>query len=95
MTVYFVAEITITDPELYREYTKLVEPTLKKYGGSFLVRGGAYEVIEGDWQPARLVIIEFESGEQFQNWYYSTDYTIAKNIRFRAATTKGILIQGT
>jgi uncharacterized protein (DUF1330 family) len=94
MSVYFVVEVNVTDPQLYAEYRKLVEPTLNKYGGKFLVRGGAYETIEGDWKPQRFVITEFENKSQFQSWYNSPEYTVAKNIRFRAATSKGILIEG-
>ncbi len=94
MSAYFVVEVTVTDPQLYEEYRKLVDPTLEKYGGKFLIRGGSSQTIEGDWKPQRLVIVEFENTEQFQSWYYSPEYTEAKNIRFRAATSKGVLVQG-
>ena len=68
MAAYFVVDIQeITDPQLYAEYREGVGATLEQYEGKFLVRGGAYETIEGDWQSQRLVILEFadvEPGKQ-------------------------------
>src|SRR5581483_12427403 len=64
MAAYFVVDIQeITDQQLYAEYRKGVSATLEQYGGKFLVRGGAYETIEGDWQSSRLVIVEFADVE--------------------------------
>lgn len=94
MAAYFVVEVRVEDPQTYEEYRKLVAPTLERYGGKFLVRGGATETIEGDWQPQRLVILEFEDSEQFKRWYYSLEYTQAREIRFRASTGKAVLAQG-
>lgn len=95
MAVYFVVEVNVTDPQTYEEYRKRVNPTLERYGGKFLVRGGTYETIEGNWKPQRLVILEFEDSEQFKRWYDSPEYTAARTIRFKASTGKAILIQGT
>ncbi|HTK09562.1 MAG TPA: DUF1330 domain-containing protein [Ktedonobacteraceae bacterium] len=94
MSAYYLVEVNVTNPELYEEYRQMVGPTLEKYGGKFLVRGGSTQTIEGDWAPQRIVILEFENSEQFQRWYYSPEYTTARNIRFRASTSQGILIQG-
>ncbi len=94
MAAYFVIEVTINHPEHYEDYRKLVGPTLERYGGTFLVRGGSYETIEGGWQPQRLVIIEFADEQQFQRWYNSPEYSEAKAIRFKTSTAKAILIQG-
>ena len=94
MAVYFVVDIKVHDPQVYEDYRKLVNPTLERYGGKFLVRGGTCETIEGDWQPQRLVILEFDDTEQFKRWYYSPEYSEARSIRFQASTAQAILVQG-
>ena len=94
MASYFIVDVKVNDPQTYQEYSKLVGPLLEKYGGKFVVRGGATETIEGDWQPQRLVILEFADEEQFKRWYHSPEYTEARNIRFKASTARAILAQG-
>jgi uncharacterized protein (DUF1330 family) len=94
MAAYFLVDVTVNDPQLYAEYRKLVMPTLEKYGGRFLARGGTVETIEGNWNPERFVILEFENTEQFQRWYNSPEYTEARTIRFKASTASAILVQG-
>ena len=64
MAAYVVAEVEVTDPAVYEEYRKLVPSTIAKYGGKYLVRGGAVDVKEGGWQPKRLVVLEFASMDQ-------------------------------
>ncbi len=94
MAAYIIAQIHITDPVLYEEYRKLVPPTLEKYGGRFIVRGGKIETLEGDWQPKRLVVVEFESVERAKQWYNSPEYTKAREIRQKASTGSVILVEG-
>ena len=74
MAAYFIAQLEITDPAGFDEYRKLVAPLVAKYGGKYVVRGGAIEPIEGDWAPKRLVILEFESVERVKQWHDSEDY---------------------
>jgi uncharacterized protein (DUF1330 family) len=94
MSAYFIVDVKIDDPESYAEYSKQVGPMLARYGGKFLVRGGATETIEGDWQLERLVVIEFADTEHFRAWYDSPEYTEVRNIRFNASTARAILTQG-
>jgi len=95
MAAYFMVDIKeITDQETYAEYRKGVEATLAKYGGRFLVRGGAYETIEGEWQSQRLVLIEFADQEQFKGWYYSPEYTELRKLRTSASHGKAVIVQG-
>ncbi len=84
--------IKVEDPTTFEEYRKLVNPT--PYGGKFLARGGATETIEGDWQPQRLVILEFDDTEHFRLWYDSPEYSAARQIRWRASSGRAVLIQG-
>lgn len=94
MAGYVVAEVEVTDPVVYEEYRKLVPATVAKYGGRFLVRGGAVETKEGGWQPKRLVVLEFASLEQANRWYRSPEYAPALALRTKAARSKVVLVDG-
>jgi len=83
MAAYFIVDLEITDPEGFREYQKLVGPTVERYEGKYLVRGATAETIEGDWQTHRVVVLEFESVEQVKRWYNSEEYAAIKDIRHR------------
>lgn len=94
MAGYVIAEVEVTDPTTYNEYRQVVPATLEKYGGKFLVRGGRSETLEGDWQPKRLVVIEFESLERAKEWWASEAYRGPKSLRQRAAKTNLIALEG-
>ena len=94
MAAYVIAEVTITDPQGYEAYRQMVPATVAKYGGKFVVRGGPLEKLEGNWEPKRLVIIEFESAERAKEWWASEDYREAKELRQRTAQTNLIVIEG-
>ena len=61
MAAYVIADVEVTDPELFAEYRELVEPTVNAFGGRYLARGGDTLLVEGDRSPNRTVIIEFDS----------------------------------
>lgn len=90
MAAYVLAEIEITDPEGYREYASAVPATVAQYGGKFLVRGGAAQVLEGEWPQRRRVIIEFASMEGALKWWHSPEYE--KPMALRRANSNGRLI---
>ena len=94
MAAYVIADVNVTDPTLYDDYRKMVPATIAKYGGRFLARGGAFEVKEGDWKPARLVVLEFPSMEQARKWYHSPEYAPALALRLKAASAKLVLVEG-
>jgi uncharacterized protein (DUF1330 family) len=95
MAAYLILDIDVHDAELYREYMALTPGTLKPFGGRFLVRGGEHEVLEGDWRPRRLVVVEFPSIDHARRFYASEDYVAAMAIRKRAATANTVLVEGT
>jgi len=94
MAGYVVAEVEVTDSATYEEYRKLVPATVAKYGGKYLVRGGAVERKEGGWEPERLVVLEFPSLEQARKWYASPEYAPARALRLKAARSKVLLVEG-
>jgi len=94
MPAYVIADLDVTDPTGFEEYRKVVPATIEKYGGRYLVRGGAMETLEGDWPWKRVVVLEFPSLEQAKRWYNSEDYRDPKALRFKTAKTKVILVDG-
>ena len=94
MAAYVIAEVDVNEPTLYDEYRKMVPATVQKYGGRFLVRGGAVDSREGGWNPARFVVLEFPTMEQARKWYASPEYAPALALRRKAASTKLILVEG-
>ena len=94
MSAYVIAEVDITDPALYEEYRRLVPATIAKYGGKYLVRGGAVETKEGGWTPKRLAVLEFASMDQARKWYHSPEYAPVLPLRLKAARSKLLLVEG-
>lgn len=90
MPAYLMAEIEITNPEAYAEYSKAVPATVEKYGGRFLVRGGKAHPLEGEWPERRRVLIEFPSLEAAKAWWSSDEY--AKPKAMRQASSRGRLV---
>jgi uncharacterized protein (DUF1330 family) len=94
MAAYVIADVTITDPERYPDYARLVPATLEPYGGRFLVRGGTTEAAEGEWHPQRLVVIEFPSLEQARAWYESPEYEPARELRWKYSKGNILFVDG-
>ena len=94
MACYVIADITVVDDALYEKYRALTPGTISKYGGRFIVRGGAHESIEGDWMPGRLVVLEFDDIASAKQWYNSPEYSEARTIRLKAATGNMIFVEG-
>ena len=94
MPAYIIVDVEITEKEGYEEYRSQVPATIAAYGGRFLVRGGALEVLEGTWSPKRCVILEFPSLEQAKAWYHSPEYKPLLALRERSAKTNLILVEG-
>ena len=94
MAAYVIVEINITDPVGYEEYRKLGPPTVAAYGGTFAVRGGKVDVLEGEWSPKRLVVLEFESAERAKQWWSSQEYSIPKQIRQKTSFANMIVVEG-
>lgn len=94
MAAYIVVQVDVKDPEGYASYRNMVPATLEQYGGSFLVRGGRVKNLEGDWEPSRFVIIEFDTLQQAKAWWSSDRYAPAKKLRQQTAHTEMILVEG-
>ena len=94
MAAYIIVDIDIHDPEAYEEYKRLAPPSIAQYGGKYLTRGGVTEVLEGDWIPKRLVILQFESMERAKEWVNCAEYAPAKKLRQLSSRSNMILTEG-
>src|SRR4026207_1820741 len=95
MPAYTISQIEVHDHAGYEEYRKLVPPSLAKYGGRFIARGGRIDVLEGDWSPRRVVICEVESTERARQGDESEEYRPAMEIRQKTATANIVVVEGT
>jgi uncharacterized protein (DUF1330 family) len=94
MSAYIIVEIEVHNPTEYEEYKKLAAPTIALYQGKYIVRGGKTETFEGEWNPKRVVVLEFPNAAKAREWWSSKEYAPAKSIRHRTATTKMICVEG-
>ena len=94
MPVYVISDVSRSDPALIREYLALARPAVAKYGGRYLASSEDVESVEGDWTPARVAIVEFESMERAREWYGSPEYAPALVIRERALERRLIFVEG-
>ncbi|MCC6949718.1 MAG: DUF1330 domain-containing protein [Bradyrhizobiaceae bacterium] len=84
----------MTDPEAYQEYARQAAPTIAKFGGRVIARDANAVVLDGDWNPQRIVVIEFENAEQAKAWYESAEYKGPKSIKKSASRVRTILVAG-
>ena len=92
MSAYVIVGVDVTDPEAYAGYAREVPATLEPFGGQFVVRGGAYEVVEGVFEPDRVVVLEFPDAEQAHAWHDSPAYQAILPIRQQNAKTSFLLV---
>ncbi len=94
MPAYIIVEVTIHDKSRYEEYKKLTPASIYAYGGRFIIRGAKCETLEGEWEPERIVVLEFPSVARAKEWWDSDLYAPAKKIRNATATSKMIVVDG-
>lgn len=94
MAAYVIANVEVTDAATYERYRKDVPATIGKYGGRFLVRGGALEALEGDFVPKRIVVLEFESVERAKAWWDSPEYRPLRALRQSASRGALFVVEG-
>ena len=91
---YVIAQLKVTNPEKYKEYVEKVPEVIKKYGGEYLARGGDHQVVEGEDNFPRIVIIKFPSYEKALELYHSDEYKPVKEIRLAYAVGSNIILKG-
>ena len=94
MSAYLIVDIEVTDPEAYENYRSQVPPVVAKHGGKYLVRGGPFQILEGDWTLNRLVVLEFPTITAAKEFYDSEEYRPLKEIRTNATKSNLVLVEG-
>ncbi len=94
MPAYVIVEVEVRDPQRYDAYKRMAEQSIAAHGGRYLARGGKTVTIEGDWNPKRLVVLEFPSLERAQAWWASPEYAEGKALRHATATSRMVMIEG-
>jgi len=91
---YVIAQITVTDPDAYKDYVAAVSPIVAKFGGEYLVRGGPAEHFEGESIGERTVVIRFPSVQAARDWYHSEEYAPVRAMRQRASSSLQTIVEG-
>jgi uncharacterized protein (DUF1330 family) len=94
MRAYVIVQVEVLDQRIYDAYRKDVLPTIEAHGGRFLVRGGTFTKLEGEWPYSRTVVIEFPSRAEAEAWYRSPDYTKLLPLRLKASRGNLIIVDG-
>lgn len=94
MSALIIVDIEVLDPVRYEDYKRLASAAIAAYGGRYLVRGGTSEVLDGTWQPRRLVVLEFDSIAQAKAWRASPEYAEAKRVRDDCARANMVVVEG-
>jgi len=94
MPAYLIVNIRIKDPAAYEVYKAAVPALVRKHGGRYLVRGGSVEVLEGQWQPERLIVFEFPDMASIRAFDSDPEYAPWKALRQRSAESDLIAVEG-
>ncbi len=94
MAVYMIVDIDVKDTSAYERYKAEVPTLIRKHGGEYLVRGGAFEVLEGEWQPTRLVLLRFPDTQAVKAFVNDPEYQPLKALRHRVAKTNMVVVAG-
>jgi uncharacterized protein (DUF1330 family) len=94
MPAFVIVETDVHDPEQYEQYKAASPGAVAAGGGRFVARGGELAVLEGDWSPKRLVVLEFPDLEAAKRWYESPEYQAAKKLRDGAANLRMVAVEG-
>jgi uncharacterized protein (DUF1330 family) len=94
MAAYVISEVEMVDPELFERYRSLAPASIAKYGGRYIVRGGAVETVEGAPEAKRIVIVEFPTMERAREWYHSPEYAEALGVRQNALNRRLVFVEG-
>jgi uncharacterized protein (DUF1330 family) len=94
MPAYVIFDVEIRDPARYQEFMAGVKPALEAAGARYLARGGAHKMYEGDWEPRRIVLLEFPSVEAWETFYNGPTYRGLKSIRDECSSARLVSVVG-
>jgi uncharacterized protein (DUF1330 family) len=91
---YLVVDARATVPGQMDEYRRLAQVAVAHFGGRYLIRGTRCEILEGDWCPERLVVVEFPDLQQARDFYDSPEYRAAREARAGVSDFQMLLVEG-
>ena len=94
MAAYVIVHNEIFDATAFEGFRSQVGATIEANGGRYLVRGGDTQVMEGDWVPDRIIVVEFDSAEQAKTWLTSPEYLAIREIRVKSADASVVIVEG-
>lgn len=94
MPAYVIVQVDIRDPVAYERYKALAPASIAAYGGRYIARGGQSEALEGEWEPRRVVILEFDDVARARAWHDSPEYREARGLRQACARSQMIVVEG-
>ncbi len=94
MPAYVILDLKVFDKEKLQEYKNVAPEIIKKFGGKIIVRGGESKTVEGNWNPKRIVIIEFPNYKIANEWWHSDEYKKATELRKKGADTDVLIVDG-
>ena len=94
MPAYVLVDCEVTDLARYEIYKTMAPAAIAKFGGRYLVRGGATTLLEGSWTPNRVVVLEFPDSDTARRFYDSPEYRAARTARVGAALMNMLLVEG-
>ena len=94
MAAYVIFDVEIYDLERYQNFMSKVKPAVEAAGARYLSRGGTHKVYEGDWEPRRIVLLEFPSVAEFEKFYNGPLYRGLKTIRDECSSARLVSVEG-
>jgi uncharacterized protein (DUF1330 family) len=94
MTAYLIVDINIKDAVRYEDYKRAIPPLVARHGGEYLVRGGEFEVLEGDWRPTRLVLFRFPDRAAIKAFLADPEYKPWAALRQAIADSRLVAVDG-
>jgi uncharacterized protein (DUF1330 family) len=94
MSAYLISNVDVKDAGVFEEYRAKVAALVQKHGGEYLVRGGTFIVLEGEWKPKRLVLLRFPSLAAVQDLLNDPEYQPLMALRQRASETEMVTVEG-
>jgi uncharacterized protein (DUF1330 family) len=91
---YVIFDVDIQDDSRYRDFMNAVKPALEEVGGKYLARGGKHKIYEGDWEPRRIVLLEFPSFDAWEAFYNGATYQGLKAVRDACSSARLVGIEG-
>jgi uncharacterized protein (DUF1330 family) len=94
MSAFFVLQIEWTSEEARKSYVQGLSNMIERNGGRFVVSSKDFQVVEGNWRPGRLIVIEFPTRQALSNWYDSEEYRTLRELRLTNSRSDAVVVEG-